>query len=187
MDDDAFLARFESASIPLEEWNHKEHLRVAWTYLRRHGLEGATERMREGIRRFNASKGIEDTLETRYHETLTVAWLRILDTQIGDPMPEAQPSLMLIVRGMKSRLPREELVRRLEERMPRFRDVSGLVQKYYAYDPATEEWAGIYLWESEEAAGAYLASDLRKTIASAYELEKPPRIERFPIVQVLRA
>jgi heme-degrading monooxygenase HmoA len=101
-------------------------------------------------------------------------------------MPEAQPTVMLIVRGLKSKLPYDELERRFKERMPQFRDVPGLLQKYYSYDPSTEEWAGIYLWESEDSAAAYLESDLRKTIASAYELTQPPRIDRFPIVDVLR-
>lgn len=101
-------------------------------------------------------------------------------------MPNVQPAIMLIVRGLKSDLPRDELEQRLRERMPQFRDLPGLVQKYYSYDESTEEWAGIYLWDSEESLAAYLESDLRKTIPSAYELTEPPRIERFPIVDVLR-
>ena len=68
----------------------------------------------------------------------------------------------------------------------RFRDVPGLVQKYYSYDESTGEWAGIYLWDTEDSLAAYLASDLRKTIPTAYELTEPPRIERYPIVDVLR-
>jgi hypothetical protein len=82
MEDDAFLARFEACGIPLEEWNHRAHLRVAWTYLRRHGLGEARNRMRAGILRFNASKGIEDGLDHGYHETLTAAWLTILDAMM---------------------------------------------------------------------------------------------------------
>jgi len=101
-------------------------------------------------------------------------------------VPAVRPSVMLIVRGLKSKLPREEVERRFRERMPQFREVPGLVQKYYAYDASTEEFAGIYLWDSEESAAKYLDSDLRKTIAAAYELTAPPRIERFPIVDVLR-
>ena len=100
-------------------------------------------------------------------------------------MSDAQPTVMLIVRGLKSRLSYEELERRYKERMPQFRDVPGLLQKYYSYDSTTEEWAGIYLWESEEAAAAYLASDLRKSISSAYELTEPPRVDRFPVLDVL--
>jgi len=102
-------------------------------------------------------------------------------------MPDARPTVMLIVRGLKSKLSHDELERRYRERMPQFRDVPGLIQKYYSYDATTEEWAGIYLWDSEESAAAYLESDLRKSIPSAYELTQPPRVDRFPIVDVLRA
>lgn len=101
-------------------------------------------------------------------------------------MPNAQPAIMLIVRGLKSALSREEMDRRYKERMPQFRELPGLVQKYYSYDEATGEWAGIYLWDSEESLAAYLESDLRKSIPSAYELTGPPQIERYPLVDVLR-
>lgn len=95
MDDAGFLARFEACAIPLEEWTHRAHLRIAWTYLRRHGLLGATGRMRAGILRFNASKGIEDGLDHGYHETLTVAWLRILDAMMRAHGAEADATAFL--------------------------------------------------------------------------------------------
>ena len=101
-------------------------------------------------------------------------------------MSDARPAIMLIVRGLRSALPPAEFERRYNERMPQFRDLPGLIQKYYAYDPSTGEWAGIYLWDSEESLTAYLASDLRKSIATAYELTEPPRIERFDLVDALR-
>jgi len=101
-------------------------------------------------------------------------------------MSEARPRVMVIVRGLKSKLPFEELERRYQERMPQFRALPGLIQKYYSYDPETEELAGIYLWDSEESVAAYLESDLRKTIPAAYELIAPPRIERYPLVAELR-
>ncbi len=102
-------------------------------------------------------------------------------------MVDTQPAIMLIVRGLKSELSREEFERRYKERLPRFRTVDGLIQKYYSYDKSTGEWAGVYLWDSEESLGKYLESDLRKSIQSAYELTEPPRVERFPIVDVLRS
>jgi len=101
-------------------------------------------------------------------------------------MSGRKPAVMLIVRNLTSDLPREELERRVEERMPHFRALPGLIQKYYSCDEKTGEWAGIYLWDSEESLAAYLESDLRKTIPSAYELNAPPRVERFTIVDVLR-
>lgn len=101
-------------------------------------------------------------------------------------MSNTQPVIMLIVRGLKSNLPREELEKRTKERMPEFRKLPGLIQKYYSCDDKTGEWAGVYFWDSEEALAQYLESDLRKTIPSAYELIGPPQIERFDIVDVLR-
>lgn len=103
-----------------------------------------------------------------------------------ETMPETQPKIMLIVGGLKSKLSREELEKRYNERMPEFRKVPGLVQKYYAYDEGAKEWAGINLWENEEALAAYLESDLKKSIAEAYELTAPPKIQRLPIVDTLR-
>lgn len=101
-------------------------------------------------------------------------------------MDTTKPTIMLIVGGLKSELPRAELERRMHERMTLFRKVKGLVQKYYSFNESTGEWAGIYLWDSEASLAAYLESDLRKGIAAAYELSAPPRIERYPIVDVLR-
>ena len=102
-------------------------------------------------------------------------------------MDNPQPTIMLLVRGLKSELPREEMERRYRDRLPQFREVTGLIQKYYSYDESTGEWAGIYLWDSEESLARYLESDLRTSIAEAYELAGAPRVERFPIVHVLRA
>jgi hypothetical protein len=51
--------------------------------------------MREGIRRFNASKRIPDGLEHGYHETLTVAWVRILDAVTRTHGPEADACAFL--------------------------------------------------------------------------------------------
>jgi len=94
---------------------------------------------------------------------------------------------MLIVGGLKSALSREEFERRYKELLPQFQKLRGLIQKYYSYDASTGDWAGIYLWDSEESLEEYLASDLRKSIASAYELTGPPRLQRLEIVDVLRA
>lgn len=101
-------------------------------------------------------------------------------------MANKQPAIMLIVRGLKSDLSGDELTERYRERMSQFRDLPGLVQKYYARDESTGDWAGIYFWDSEESLSAYLESDLRKTIPSAYELTEPPRIERYALHDILR-
>ena len=71
------LEKFENASIDRDEWKHAEHLTVALVYIRRHDLETATAKMRDGI--FNLllnGFGIDPRAEMPYHETLTVFWMR---------------------------------------------------------------------------------------------------------------
>lgn len=82
MDDAAFLAAFEAASIPLSEWNHAAHLRVAYTYLRRHPLPEAIDRMRAGIQAYNRVHQVPDAIDRGYHETMTQAFMRVLDAML---------------------------------------------------------------------------------------------------------
>jgi hypothetical protein len=72
MTDETFLSRFEAASLP--SFDHRDHLRVAFAYARRGGIEHAVARAREGLRRFAAAHGEPG----RYHDTLTTAWARVV-------------------------------------------------------------------------------------------------------------
>ena len=81
MTDDAFLARFEAGR--LGAFTHRDHVRLAFAYTRRGGVEHAIERARHGLRRFAAAHGQPE----RYHETLTIAWARVVAhhaTDAGD-------------------------------------------------------------------------------------------------------
>lgn len=95
------------------------------------------------------------------------------------------PTLVLLVR-FKSALPLEEVMRIAEQRAPEFRALAGLQQKYYLQDAATGELAGLYLWESQDAFAAYRDSELRATIAEAYQAEGEPRVELYQVVMPLR-
>jgi len=92
-------------------------------------------------------------------------------------------SAVLFVR-ITTNLDPEELERRMLERLPRFRDVPGLVQKVYARDETTGKVCGIYFFESQEALVAYRGSELAKTIASAYEAVEV-RPEVFSVMRSL--
>jgi heme-degrading monooxygenase HmoA len=93
--------------------------------------------------------------------------------------------VLLIVKGIETDLSREEMQRRYEERMPSFREIPGLLQKFYAQEESAG-WAGIYVFESEESLQAFLHSDLRRSIAAAYEVKAPPQIEKYIVADVLR-
>lgn len=79
--DQALLRDFESRALTDDEWTHEAHLRVAFIYLTRHGQDGALRRLRAGIRALNATHGKTGA----YHETITVAWARILGERLARP------------------------------------------------------------------------------------------------------
>jgi hypothetical protein len=88
---------------------------------------------------------------------------------------------------LKSSLSDVDVRRIMEERAPQFRDIPGLLQKYYGREPETGAHAGIYIWDSEDSMRAFLDTELRRTIARAYQAVEPPRVEFFEVLFPLRA
>jgi hypothetical protein len=78
MDDDSFLHAFEAASIPAESWTHDDHIRMAYLYLRDQSFNLALGKIRVGIRNLNENLGIPYSLTSGYHETMTIAWAKLI-------------------------------------------------------------------------------------------------------------
>ena len=76
--DTDFLQAFEDCTLPFAEWKHRAHLKVAYLYLRQHPFAEALDRMRAGIQHYNAATNTPEALDRGYHETVTVAWLRLV-------------------------------------------------------------------------------------------------------------
>lgn len=72
--DEDFLRAFENVSFPADQFHHREHLRVAWLYLKSSDATRAAERMSAGIRRFAGHHGATE----KYHHTLTLFWMRLV-------------------------------------------------------------------------------------------------------------
>jgi hypothetical protein len=68
--DDEFLESVETATWPGEHFGHREHLRLGWLYLRRHGPEAGYTRIQATIQRYATALGAAG----KYHETVTRAW-----------------------------------------------------------------------------------------------------------------
>lgn len=81
--DDDFIAAFERCTLPYAAWTHEAHLRMAWIYLRQDCLEDVIPRVRNGIQRLNLSHGNP----TGYHETVTLAFLRLVADRLRDSPP----------------------------------------------------------------------------------------------------
>jgi transketolase len=76
--DEDFLTQFESTAWPLANWHHRQHIKVAYLYLRRFPFEQAMVHIRERIKAYNAAKQLPDALLSGYHETMTQAWLHLV-------------------------------------------------------------------------------------------------------------
>jgi hypothetical protein len=83
MNDDQFLAAFEART--LDEFHHRDHIKVAYLYLRRHPLDEAIAKVRAGLQGLAAAWGAPvDDLEKGYHETMTQAWVRLVHLALSD-------------------------------------------------------------------------------------------------------
>lgn len=71
-DDRRFRDDVESGAFPKAQFDHRAHVRLAYTYLAETDDETATARMRDALRGFLEHHGISPS---KYHETMTRAWI----------------------------------------------------------------------------------------------------------------
>lgn len=81
MSDEDFIAQLEECTLPEDQFHHADHLHAAWLYLTRLSLTQAIARFPEVLRAYAASQGKAD----RYHETITWAYLLLLNERIRRP------------------------------------------------------------------------------------------------------
>jgi hypothetical protein len=75
---DAFIAGFEAGSLPKECWTHGAHLLTGACYVHALGEAAAIDKMRLCVRRYNEAVGGKNTESSGYHETITIAWIKVL-------------------------------------------------------------------------------------------------------------
>jgi hypothetical protein len=80
MNDTEFIQRFEGCTLSTDAFHHRDHVRLAWLYLRRYPALEALTRFAEGLKRFAAAHG-HDGL---YHETITWAYLFLIRERMAD-------------------------------------------------------------------------------------------------------
>jgi heme-degrading monooxygenase HmoA len=85
----------------------------------------------------------------------------------------------------KSGLTHEQVAERFAARAPNYREVPGLLQKYYVHFPATDEHGGVYVWDSPESLERWRESGLAGSLAETYQVEEPPEVELADVMLVL--
>jgi predicted metal-dependent hydrolase len=76
--DHEFLRALEMCELPESAFGHAAHVRAAYLYLRAENFAGALERTSRAIRGFARHLGKPE----RYHETITVAYLALIQQHI---------------------------------------------------------------------------------------------------------
>lgn len=80
MTDKTLRRLFESSRLPASRFNHENHVRLAWIYLRADDLETATQLFCRDLRAYAASLNVPD----KYHETITRFFLDAIHTRLAD-------------------------------------------------------------------------------------------------------
>ncbi|MGO9000231.1 MAG: hypothetical protein ACLQVI_43435 [Polyangiaceae bacterium] len=75
LSDADLLAGFESCTLANTAFGHREHVRVAWLYVRAEPFERAAMRFCTNLRRFAEAHGKPGL----YHETITWAYLALVN------------------------------------------------------------------------------------------------------------
>ena len=79
MNEAELAAALEDGSLPESEFRHRQHLQVGYYYLREFGFAEAISRMARALRSYATARGKEQL----YHETITVAFLSLINERIA--------------------------------------------------------------------------------------------------------
>jgi len=80
MTDQEFLRALENCELAEADFGHTAHVRAAYLYLQESDFTTALERTRRAIRNYAAHLGKPD----RYHETITVAYVALIQQHISE-------------------------------------------------------------------------------------------------------
>jgi hypothetical protein len=95
------------------------------------------------------------------------------------------PEAVLVVK-FNSTFDAEELSKAIHNDLETFRNVPGLIQKYYVAEEQTGALGGIYIFETENARSSFWKSDLAKSIPTRYGVvPESLRVEQFEMAVVL--
>lgn len=98
-DKDDIVAQFQACTLPPEQFSHRQHLALAWSYLQRDGFPQGAARFRSDLANYVRAVGAA----AKYHETMTWAYLVLLNEEMTlrsprnesfDSMIERRPDLL---------------------------------------------------------------------------------------------
>jgi hypothetical protein len=92
MTDEEFLRAFEEVTLPFDQWTHRAHVKMSYLYLTAHPFNEAVEKIRSGIKAYNAHNKVPEGPTSGYNETTTIAFSHLVAATIrayGEVFPVA--------------------------------------------------------------------------------------------------
>lgn len=84
IEDQQFRRAFEAQQVEPAAFDHEAHVRLAYVYLCEDSVEGAASRMKAALLAFLTRLGAD---LSRYHETITRAWIMAVDHFMNQSPP----------------------------------------------------------------------------------------------------
>jgi hypothetical protein len=85
---ESLVSRFHARTLPKSEWTHHAHLAVGACQVRAEGSERALTTLRRAIRHLNEAHGTANTDTGGYHETITRAYVVLIEEFLRAPALE---------------------------------------------------------------------------------------------------
>ena len=79
LSDSQFQAAFEAVEMDVKAFDHEQHVRLAWLYLKEHDLEQAFQRYKRSLIKFATAWGYPGL----YHETITWCYLSLIHQAVA--------------------------------------------------------------------------------------------------------
>lgn len=78
MNDNELVEKFENCTLAGADFNHRNHIRLAWIYLQSYDLLDALAGFSENLKKYAASLGKANL----YHETITFAYFFLIQERV---------------------------------------------------------------------------------------------------------
>lgn len=107
------LERFVDTTLPANQFHHRQHVQVAWLFVRSHGMPAALAEFPAALKRFADAKGATGL----YHATITWAFLLLIADRLArgpvdtfEEFEAANPDLLTWKPSILSRYYSKELL-----------------------------------------------------------------------------
>lgn len=82
------VVAFENGRLLQDQWHHSEHLAICYWYLCNKTFLETVFRMKLGILKYNEKYKVEQTRERGYHETITLFFIKLVQSYIYKAQPQ---------------------------------------------------------------------------------------------------